>query len=112
MSLHSYCTRRSIVLGTLRASLGGALVLGLSSCGNERDKPSQTVCADPENMSTSEELMRTSLGYTPKAPNPAKACAACAYFKASAGDCGSCDLLNGSQVNSMGSCNSWSLRSA
>lgn len=107
-------TRRRVVLSTVQIGLGGAFTLGLSSCGGEGGEPSQTVCADPETMSASEERMRASLGYTAQSPDPEEACADCTYFKGGEEEdgCGSCDLLMGAQVNGMGRCNSWSPRDA
>lgn len=101
-------TRRSILLRSVQIPLGGAIALGLSSCGNESGEPAKTACADPETMSAAEASMRASLGYLAVSPDPAEVCADCAYFKAGAGDCGSCDLLGGAQVNGGGRCDSWS----
>ncbi len=106
-TMNTKLTRRSVIKRGIQVSLGGALTFGLSSCGSEGEKAAQTVCSDPETMSASEASMRSSLGYTPTSSDPAQNCAGCAYFKGGAGDCGTCDLLGGAQVNAMGRCNSW-----
>lgn len=105
-------TRRKFVVRSVQIPLGGALAFGLQACGggggSDGSSTTQTVCADPESMSSSEASMRTSLGYTSSSTDPAQTCAGCAYFKGGTGECGPCDLLGGSQVNASGRCNSWS----
>ena len=106
--MNNKLTRRKFVLGSIQIPLGGALALGLQSCGGGSDNATtQTVCADPESLSASEASMRSSLGYTPNSPDPAQNCAGCAYFKGGTAECGACDLLGGGQVNASGRCNSW-----
>ena len=103
-------TRRTFVVRSIQVPLGGALAIGLHACGGGSDTgtaTTQTVCADPEAMSSSEASMRSSLGYTPSSPDPAQNCAGCAYFKGGSAECGACDLLGGGQVNASGRCDSW-----
>lgn len=106
--MNNKLTRRKFVLRSMQFPIGGALALGLQSCGGESETAAtQTVCADPEAMSSSEASMRSSLGYSPNSPDPAQSCAGCAYFNGGSPDCGACDLLGGGQVNASGRCNSW-----
>lgn len=107
--MNNKLTRRKFVLSSIQIPLGGALTLGLQSCGGgSENATTQTVCADPEAMSASEASMRSSLGYAPNSPDPAQNCAGCAYFKGGTAECGTCDLLGGAQVNASGRCDSWS----
>lgn len=104
-------TRRTFVVRSVQIPIGGAIAFGLHACGGGSESGSaatQTVCADPETMSSSEASMRTALGYTSASADPAQTCAGCAYFKGGTGECGPCDLLGGGQVNASGHCNSWS----
>ena len=107
--MNNKLTRRKFVVRSIQVPLGGALALGLQSCGGggENTTTQQTVCADPETMSSSEASMRTSLSYTPNSPDSAQNCAGCAYFKGGTAECGACDLLAGGQVNASGRCDSW-----
>lgn len=106
--MNKQLTRRKFVLGSIQVTLGGALALGLQSCGGESETATtQTVCANPETMSSSEASLRASLGYSPNSPDPAQNCGACAYFNSGTPGCGACDLLGGGQVNASGRCDSW-----
>lgn len=64
-----------------------------------------STCEDP-----SSEALRTSLHYTPKSPDPAKACHACTYFTNAKSPCGNCAIMSG-PVNMNGHCDSWTAKS-
>jgi high potential iron-sulfur protein len=57
------------------------------------------------------ESLRSSLHYTDKAPDPAQACKACAFFASQEGKpaCGNCMLMSG-PVDATGHCDSWSAK--
>ena len=69
-------------------------------------------CVDPDELSDGAQGMRDSLEYTDAAPDPARTCSGCAYFKpAKAKDaCGPCEVL-ASPVSANGHCDSWTQRS-
>ncbi|MEE4277338.1 MAG: high-potential iron-sulfur protein [Halieaceae bacterium] len=108
--MNKHITRRTLIARSLQLPLGGAAILALSSCGEEGGSVEQVACADPDSMSASEASMRSSLGYTPKSPDPAEQCSRCSYFTADAGGCGACSLLGGASVSEAGRCDSWSAR--
>ena len=101
-------TRRKFVVGSIQIPLGSALLLGLQSCGGSSENATtQAACANPDDMSSSEASLRSSLAYTPNSPDPAQNCAGCAYFNGGTAECGACNLLGGGQVNASGRCDSW-----
>jgi High potential iron-sulfur protein len=68
-------------------------------------------CADPDELSSSEQGLRKSLEYTDASADPAKVCATCAFFTPeSQGPCGTCQILGG-MTNARGHCTSWTRRS-
>lgn len=82
-------------------SLGAALTLLPG-----RPVSAEEVCADPTKLDSGASALRASLNYVEQSPDPAKSCAACAFFTAGAGGCGSCQILGG-PANSKGHCDSW-----
>jgi hypothetical protein len=95
-------SRRDVIrcLGS-SVSLGAALIL-LPGC----PVSAEGVCADPAKMDSGAAALRASLNYTEQSPDAAKSCAACAFFTAGPGGCGSCQILSG-PANSKGHCDSW-----
>ncbi len=86
------------------AAISGPVLEGCSRSG--------PICADPEVLSTSEAQLRRTLGYAERAPDSAKQCRGCHFFRASGAsedDCGHCEILDGA-VNRLGSCRSWAKR--
>ncbi len=94
-------SRRKLMDDGARISLAG-LLLGATHAVIAADK----VCVDPATLDGGAKSMRSSLNYVDASPDPAKACALCAFFQASGDGCGTCQLLNG-PVNSKGHCDSW-----
>jgi hypothetical protein len=92
-------SRRNLILMTLIAPLGG-LVAG-------RANATDTRCYDPATLSLSQKSRRRTLGYVDKSTNVTKRCGACAFYKKTAEECGSCDLLSGGPVVASGVCNSY-----
>ena len=69
-------------------------------------------CYDPATLPLSQKNRRRSLGYVDAAPDPKKHCGGCAFFAASQGSCGTCQLLTGGPVNAGGVCNSFAPKAA
>jgi hypothetical protein len=66
-------------------------------------------CYDPAALPLSQKNRRRSLGYQDVSTDPAKRCAACAFYTVGEADCGTCGLLNG-QVNATAVCSSFAPR--
>lgn len=66
-------------------------------------------CYDPAALPLSQKSRRRSLSYVEASTDPAKRCAGCAFFAATAEGCGTCQLLNG-PVNAGASCASFAPR--
>jgi hypothetical protein len=91
--------RRFLVAAAAGAPLA---VLGLSSAGAQ----TAAACYDPESLPLSQKNRRRSLSYVEQSADPAKQCALCAFYTATAESCGKCTLLN-SQVNAGAVCASF-----
>lgn len=102
-------TRRAVLERGLQLSVGAGLAATLSACGD--DPGPSLVCADPGQMTSSEESVRRTLKYTEISPDPARVCASCEFFNAGAGGCGTCEMFGGKAVNPGGHCDSWSVDS-
>ena len=92
--------RRQLLRGAALLSLTG--LAPFAGCGSRN-----SMCADPELLSTAEHSLRKQLGYLETAPDgELRQCASCVFFH-SAGDevCGRCEILNG-PVNTGGLCGS------
>lgn len=69
--------------------------------------PAAKTCSNPDDLSSTEQALRTSLEYTDRSPDSAKACGSCAFFKRDGeGPCGECHVLNG-PVDANGHCSSF-----
>jgi hypothetical protein len=66
----------------------------------------EEVCVDPAKMDSGAAALRASLNYAEASSDPAKTCAACAFFSAGRGACGSCQIFSG-PANAKGHCDSW-----
>jgi hypothetical protein len=64
-------------------------------------------CYDPAGMPLSQRSRRRTIGYIDKTSGTSKRCGTCGFFKKTAGDCGSCDLLSGGPVSTGAVCNSY-----
>ncbi len=54
-----------------------------------------TACYDPAALSMSQKGLRKSLQFVDLSPDATKRCELCAFYKAAAPGCGSCQILNG-----------------
>lgn len=70
------------------------------------------VCYDPATLPLSQKNRRRSLGYVDASADPKKHCGGCAFFTATQGSCGTCQLLTGGPVNAGGVCNSFAPKAA
>lgn len=88
-------TRRSL----LSASATALGLIGASAC-----KRAPVSCNDVSGLSPEEAQVRTTLGYTDRAPAEAQACERCQqWVPGSLGGCGSCKIMKG-PVHPSGSC--------
>jgi hypothetical protein len=78
--------------------------LGAAALALARRAGAAGACVQPDS-----EALRASLNYVSAAPDPAAACAHCAFFTADAagGACGACKILGGA-VDAAGHCDSFS----
>lgn len=85
----------------LASALGGVVV----AC---KSQPALLDCTDVSTMSDADKLLRTTLKYVDKSPDPAKICSGCNFFQQPAMTtvCGGCTLLKG-PINPGGNCTSW-----
>ena len=54
-----------------------------------------TACYDPANLPLSQKGLRKSLQFVELSTDATKRCELCAFYKATAPGCGSCQILNG-----------------
>jgi hypothetical protein len=95
--------RRSIL------ALAAAPVLLL--CLGTRSKAADAApCVDLDSMPANQKSMRRSLGFKLQAPDANKRCGTCAFYTATAGDCGKCALLSGGVVAAENVCDSWAAK--
>ena len=84
------------------------LLLGLDSYASAAES---AACFDMESMPANQKSMRRSLGFKLESPDDKKHCGTCAFFTASAGDCGKCAMLSGGAVATTNVCDSWAAKS-
>jgi hypothetical protein len=99
-------SRRNLLKNGALSLFFGVAVASLVGRAAAADK----ACADPDKLDSGATALRGSLNYVEAGTDPAKTCAACGFFAATAGGCGSCQIFNG-PVNSKGHCDSWSAKS-
>jgi hypothetical protein len=99
------CRRRRL-LGLLAAS--PILILGLS---RESKAAAESSCVNLKDMPPGESDVRRDLGFKLVSPDTAKRCGGCAFFTATASECGACQLMNGGAVTAHSVCNSWAAKS-
>lgn len=95
-----------------RGILGAAammplLVLGFGSAARAKS----AACFDLDSLPSGQQSLRRTLGFKAKSDDPEKHCGICAFFKATEGDCGTCQLLSGGAVSTESVCNSFAKKS-
>ena len=89
----------------VRAGLTAALAVSAT-----RAAAQGAACADPAELSLAQRSQRRALNYIEPAPDPKRHCGICAFFAATAGGCGSCQLMSGGPVSASGVCNSFAAK--
>jgi hypothetical protein len=92
-----------------RRSLLGLIAIAPLGALAAKAQTAPAACYDPASLPAGQKSLRRSLDFQEKAPDPAKRCGDCAFFKPSQGDCGACQILSG--PTTAGSvCNSWAAK--
>lgn len=99
-------SRRSLLRMAVQLPLGATL-FALSV----RARGADSACVDPDELSSGESSLRSSLHYVEKSADAQKTCQVCAYFHADKPPCGQCAIFNGA-ANASGHCDSWSAKAA
>ena len=100
-------SRRALLVHACGVPIAGT-ALFLGACA---DKQQSTSCADPKQLTDSENGLRASLQYADQAADAGKSCSGCAFFHSVANSdaCGTCEILMG-PVSAKGHCTSWSAK--
>jgi hypothetical protein len=64
-------------------------------------------CYNPATLPMGQKAARRGVEFVEVSSDPKKRCGLCAFFKASAGNCGTCQILLGGQVTTISVCNSF-----
>jgi hypothetical protein len=64
-------------------------------------------CYDPNKLPLSQKSLRRSMSYVDPSPDAAKRCGTCAFFVATQGGCGTCQILSGGPVAQSAYCMSY-----
>ncbi len=94
-----------------RALFGLALAAPLLMMGAEAGAQDAAACVNLDALPASQKSMRRSLGFKPRSTDPKKRCGTCAFFTATGGGCGKCQLLNGGAVAATSVCDNWATKS-
>lgn len=98
-------SRRSVLRLCVQWPVIGVTACMLSACGRKI-----AVCADPHNLTASENALRQGAHYVEHSTQPDKTCSKCSFFaEASAAACGVCQIFQG-PVNRSGHCDSFSAK--
>lgn len=73
-------------------------------------RAADAVCYDPATLPLSQKNRRRSIGYVEASADATRRCAGCAFFTATAGTCGTCQMLSGGAVKAGAVCNSFAPR--
>lgn len=90
-----------------RRMLAALAMAPLAALGAAGVRAAESACYNPSALPLSMRNRRRSIGFVEVSTDPAKHCGVCAFFKPSAGTCGTCDMLSGGPVTSRGYCNSF-----
>lgn len=69
------------------------------------------ICYDMNTLSLSQRNMRRSVGFVDPAPDATKRCGVCAFFVATQGGCGTCQILSGGPTAQSAFCSSFAPKS-
>lgn len=79
----------------LRHFLALAAAAPFAAFAASRALADSTACYDPAALPMSQKGLRKSLQFVDLSPDAAKRCELCAFYKAAAPGCGTCQILNG-----------------
>lgn len=66
-----------------------------------------SACNLPTSLTLSQKNARRGLGYIDVAPDPKKRCGVCAFFTATSGTCGTCQMMSGGPADAGSVCRSF-----
>jgi len=92
--------RRSILTLGICVSFAGVFLKGTAGLA------AAAGCTDPDDLSGADLALRKSVEYTDASLDDKTTCRGCAFFKASLGECGTCQIVTG-LVSARGHCTSW-----
>lgn len=72
-----------------------------------RAAAADTVCYDPASLSLAQKNLRRSVAFVETSTDPKRHCGLCAFFTASKGICGTCQIMSGNPVTVAGVCTSF-----
>lgn len=67
----------------------------------------QTACYDLSKLPLSQKSLRRSMNFVDPSPDAAKRCGTCAFFMATQGGCGTCQILSGGPTAQTAYCTSY-----
>jgi len=99
-------SRRDFLRGVVRLAV---IVSGTAACGKTA---APFTCAEPGALAPGDVQVRAALGYTERAADATRSCAACQQYVPAPTDgaCGSCKVLKGS-IHPLGTCRAFSAKS-
>lgn len=74
---------------------------------SQRAFAADTACYDPASLPMAQKSLRRSLTFAEVSANPKQKCGLCAFFTATKGNCGTCQMLSGNPVTALGICSSF-----
>ncbi len=98
------------MIPTRRKFLSLAVAAPFAAVAAGRAMAETPACYDPVNLPLSQQSMRRSLGFVAVSTDPKKRCDLCAFFKAGAAGCGTCQLLSGGPVGAGSVCTSFAAK--
>ena len=97
-------------MGMTRRLILGALACAPMAVLRAQEPDSGPSCYDKNALSGSQRSMRRSLGFRDVSDSETRRCSSCAFFTATQGECGTCQLLVGGPTTTGSVCNSWAQR--
>jgi High potential iron-sulfur protein len=105
-------TEQEVVNGARRKVVGIAIMpLLLIGLGSRAGAADPAACFDLESLPASQQRLRRSLGFRLAGADDQQHCGTCAFFIASDGGCGKCEMLSGGIVSTANVCESWAAKS-
>lgn len=70
-------------------------------------KPAAAACYDMAKLPLAQRNMRRSVSFADPSPEPTKRCGTCAFFVATQGNCGTCQIFSGGPTAASAYCTSF-----